>query len=57
MPNAKGGKKFKRGKKNTSFEKKLIYLKTRKTHQALKVSQIHQLETNVYCNQCFYLKI
>ena len=25
MPNAKGGKKFKRGKKNTSFEKKMIY--------------------------------
>lgn len=25
MPNAKGGKKFKRGKKNTSFDKKLIY--------------------------------
>ena len=25
MPNAKGGKKFKRGKKNNSFEKKMIY--------------------------------
>jgi len=41
MPNQKGGKKFKRGKKNSSFEKKLIIKDTKENQEYAKVLKVN----------------
>ncbi len=51
MPNAKGGKKFKRGKKNTSFEKKLIYKDPKEDQEYGKV--IRAMGNGRFEIQCF----
>ena len=51
MPNAKGGKKFKRGKKNTSFEKKLIYKDPKEDQEYGKV--IRAVGNGRFEIQCF----
>ncbi len=51
MPNAKGGKKFKRGKKNTSFEKKMIYKDPKEDQEYGKV--IRAMGNGRFEIQCF----
>ena len=51
MPNAKGGKKFKRGKKNTSFEKKLIYKDPKEDQEYGKV--VRAMGNGRFEIQCF----
>ena len=51
MPNAKGGKKFKRGKKNTSFEKKIIYKDIKEDQEYGKV--IRAMGNGRFEIQCF----
>lgn len=51
MPNAKGGKKFKRGKKNTSFEKKMIYKDPKEDQEYGKV--IKAMGNGRFEIQCF----
>jgi len=51
MPNAKGGKKFKRGKKNTSFEKKLIYKDPKEDQEYGKI--IRAMGNGRFEIQCF----
>ena len=51
MPNAKGGKKFKRGKKNTSFEKKLIYKDPKEDQEYGKV--VREMGNGRFEIQCF----
>lgn len=41
MPNQKGGKKFKRGKKNSSFEKKLIIKDSKENQEYAKVLRVN----------------
>ena len=41
MPNQKGGKKFKRGKKNSSFEKKLIIKDSKENQEYAKVLKVN----------------
>ena len=51
MPNAKGGKKFKRGKKNSSIEKKLIYKNPKEEQEYAKV--ISACGNGRFTIQCF----
>ena len=51
MPNAKGGKKFKRGKKNSSIEKKLIYKDPKEEQEYAKV--ISACGNGRFTIQCF----
>ena len=41
MPNQKGGKKFKKGKKNNSFEKKLIFKDPKEDQEYAKVLKVN----------------
>ena len=51
MPNKKGGKKFKKGKKNTSFEKKMIYKDPKEDQEYGKV--IRAMGNGRFEIQCF----
>ncbi len=51
MPNAKGGKKFKRGKKNTSFERKMIYKDPKEDQEYGKV--VRAMGNGRFEIQCF----
>jgi len=41
MPNQKGGKKFKRGKKNSPFEKKLIFKDPKENQEYAKIKKVN----------------
>ena len=50
MPNQKGGKKFKRGKKNSSFEKKLIFKDKKENQEYAKILKVNGSgRYQIYC--------